>query len=172
MNESWALVHLSSALGALLFGGGVVLLRKGTPLHRRLGYAYVTFMVALNASALSLYSRTGSFGPFHFAALISGATLVAGLVPALRRKPDRSWLALHREFMSWSFVGLLAAAAAEAAFRIPGAPYWPSIAGSSGVVFLVGGSLIYRRSRRSLARASARQRPRADRALRGDHIEP
>lgn len=128
----------------MLLGSGIFIARRGTPLHRKLGYAYITSMLTLNVSALLLYSRTGDFGPFHVAALISLATLVAGAVPAIARRPRGAWLALHWEFMSWSFVGLLAGAVAETAFRIPGLAYWPAIVTTSLFTILIGGVLIYR----------------------------
>jgi len=127
-----------------LLGSGIFIARRGTPLHRKLGYAYITSMLTLNISALLLYSRTGDFGPFHIAALISLATLVAGAFPAITRRPRGAWLALHWEFMSWSFVGLLAGAVAETAFRIPGLAYWPAIVTASLLTILAGGVLIYR----------------------------
>ena len=45
-------------------------------------------MVGLNVTALSIYRLTGVFGPFHWAALFSLATIVAGVVP-VRRRPNR-----------------------------------------------------------------------------------
>lgn len=143
--SNWiAAFHVAFAAAAVLLGSGIFIARRGTPLHRRIGYAYITSMLTLNVSALSLYARTGDFGPFHVAALISLATLVAGAIPAITRRPRGAWLALHWEFMSWSFVGLLAGAVAETAFRIPGLAYWPAIVTASLLMILAGGVLIYR----------------------------
>jgi uncharacterized membrane protein len=135
--------HVAFALAAMILGMGIFTSRRGTPFHRKLGYAYITSMLVLNVSALLLFARTGTFGPFHIAALISLVTLMAGAVPAITRKPKNAWLALHWEFMSWSFVGLLAGAVAETAFRIPGLAYWPAIVVASLVTVFVGGVLIY-----------------------------
>jgi len=143
--SNWiAASHVVFATVAILFGSGIFIARRGTPLHRKLGYAYITSMLTLNVSALLLYSRTGDFGPFHVAALISLATLVAGAIPAITRRPRGAWLALHWEFMSWSFVGLLGGAVAETAFRVPGLAYWPAIVTGSLLTILTGGVLIYR----------------------------
>jgi len=144
VSNTVAAFHVVFAAAALLLGCGIFTARRGTPLHRKLGYAYIASMLTLNVSALLLYARTGSFGPFHAAALISLATLLAGAVPAVTRKPRRAWLALHWEFMSWSFVGLLAGAVAETAFRIPGLGYWPAIVTASLLTILIGGMMIYR----------------------------
>jgi len=143
--SNWiATFHVVFAAAAMLFGSGIFIARRGTPLHRKLGYAYITSILTLNISALLLYSRTGEFGPFHVAALLSLATLVAGAIPAITRRPRGAWLALHWEFMSWSFVGLLGGAVAETAFRIPGLAYWPAIVTGSLLTILTGGVLIYR----------------------------
>jgi len=139
-----AYLHFVSALLALACGVGIFSTPRGTRNHRRLGYAYVAGMTVTNLSALSLYARTGAFGPFHAAAMISLATLAAGALPAILRRPRGGWLPLHWEFMSWSFVGLLAAAVAEVAFRIPGFAYWPSIVAGAILVFVAGGVWIYK----------------------------
>lgn len=137
-------LHVTFAVLSLALGLGIFTTRRGTPTHRKLGYCYVVSMLIMNVAALFLYARTGALGPFHVAALISLATLIAGALPAIRRRPQHGWLSLHWEFMSWSFVGLVAGAVAEAAFRIPGAAYWPAIAAGTIATFVVGGTLIYR----------------------------
>lgn len=144
MSGSAANSHVIFAVLALAFGTAIFTTRRGTPGHRRLGYCYIVSMTVTNAGALSLYARTGEFGPFHLAALISLVTLVAGTVPAILRRPRGNWLPMHWEFMSWSFVGLVAAAVAEAAFRIPGVAYWPSIVAGTILAFLGGGVWIYK----------------------------
>lgn len=154
-----AYLHVTFAALALGLGLGIFTTRKGTARHRQFGYGYITGMLAMNTSALLLYARTGEFGPFHVAALISLATLLAGCVPAILRRPRGGWLPLHWEFMSWSFVGLVAGAVAEAAFRLPGAAYWPAIVMATIVVFLAGGTLIYRS--KGAMRRFISSRPRA-----------
>jgi uncharacterized membrane protein len=144
MSGPVAYLHVISAVLALAFGVGIFTTRRGTPSHRRLGYGYIASMAVMNSAALSLYARTGEFGPFHLAALISLATLAAGALPVIVRRPRRGWLPVHWEFMSWSFVGLVAAAIAEAAFRIPGVSYWPSIVAGTILVFFAGGACIYK----------------------------
>ena len=75
-------LHIGTAVSALVFGLCVLLVRKGTRLHKQLGYAYFFNMLGLNISALFIYQLTGHFGPFHGAALASLLTLIAGFVPA------------------------------------------------------------------------------------------
>lgn len=136
--------HIGTAVSALIFGLWVLFIRKGTRLHKQLGYAYFFNMLGLNISALFIYQLTGHFGPFHGAALASLLTLIAGFIPAYLRFPRGRWLEFHYEFMNWSYLGLIAAGVSEAATRIPSAPFWPAVVASMFAVFLIGGMLIMR----------------------------
>ena len=144
MDQFLSGLHIGTAVSALVFGLFVFLARKGTRLHKQVGYAYFFNMLALNVSALFIYRLTGDFGPFHGAALASLLTLIAGFIPAYLRLPQRRWLELHYEFMSWSYVGLVAAAVSEGVTRIPAAPFWPAVFAGTLVVLIMGGVLIGR----------------------------
>ena len=110
-------LHIASALLALLLGALVLMRRKGTGIHRIIGYGYVLSMLSLNASALALYHLTGHFGPFHALALVSLGTVLIGVsAPVFRR---HGWLTTHYRSMAWSYIGLVAAACAEAMVRVP-----------------------------------------------------
>lgn len=137
-------LHIGSAISALIFGLCVFFTRKGTRLHKQLGYAYFFNMLTLNLSALFIYRLTGHFGPFHGAALASLLTLFAGFIAVYLRLPHGRWLELHYEFMNWSYVGLVAAGVSEAATRLPSAPFWPAVFVGTLVVFLLGGRVIAR----------------------------
>lgn len=149
--------HLATAIVALASGAWVLLRRKGNRQHRRAGWVYAVAMFALNASALWIYRLTGTFGPFHVAAIISLATLIAGVAAARRRKSGGPhWLRRHYSFMSWSYVGLVAAAVAEVATRVPaiqaiaGGPtavFWFTVVLASIAVFVFGGTMIRRREK-------------------------
>lgn len=148
MTSFISLFHLGAAISALIFGACVFFTRKGSRLHKQFGYAYVFNMLGLNISALLIYRLTGHFGAFHGAALASLVTLTAGFIPAYLRLPQGRWLALHYEFMNWSYVGLIAAALSEALTRLPAAPFWPAVLLSSLAVFVIGGTLIARQRSR------------------------
>ena len=138
-------LHIGSAVLAMIVGTAVVMRRKGTRTHRLIGYAYIAAMLVLNVSALAIYRRTGSFGPFHYAAIFSFVTVLAGFGAAWMRRPAGRWLELHLQLMAWSYIGLLAAAASEAAVRIPAAPFWPAVVLSSVLILVVGGIVLNRR---------------------------
>ena len=122
-------VHTLFGLASLLLGLMVVLMTKGTAAHRRIGQYYAMNMLMLNATALAIYDLTGRFNGFHLLALISLATIAAGLVPVWTRRPESGWLERHGRFMAWSFAGVVAAFVTEVTHRIP----------QLGVAFSIGG---------------------------------
>jgi uncharacterized membrane protein len=97
--------HTATALVALASGAAVLLRRKGTLWHRRIGWTYVVSMILLNVTALMIYRLFGHFGPSHIAALVSLVTVLGGIVTAVRLE-------------------LVAGAFAEVATRVPGARFW------------------------------------------------
>lgn len=138
-------IHVTFGLIALLAGSVVIFIRKGTRWHRTFGHVYLNSMIALNTTGFFIYGLFGSFGPFHWMAVASLITLLVGMVPVFTRKPKGQWLDLHAGFISGSYVGLVAATAAEITSRLPGG--WNSFsAGVTGVtialVIFVGVYLI------------------------------
>jgi uncharacterized membrane protein len=140
--EFLARFHIGAAISALVFGLCVIFARKGTRLHKQLGYAYFFNMLGLNVSALFIYRLSGHFGPFHGAAFMSLVTLIAGFVPVYLRLPHGRWLELHYEFMNWSYVGLVAAGVSEVTTRLPSAPFWPAVFAGTLAVFWLGGMMV------------------------------
>jgi uncharacterized membrane protein len=109
--------HVAAALAALAFGLFVIATRKGTQLHRAMGMAYAIAMVVLNLCALMIYRINGHFGPFHVLALLSLATIFAGVAMAAMR--PRNWLARHYLMMNFSYLGLLSAATTQMLVNVP-----------------------------------------------------
>ena len=143
--------HLLFSITAIASGTTVLLAPKGTHLHRRTGYFYVTAMLGLNISALMIYRLFGYFGPFHWAALFSLATLLAGFIPARIKAPQGRWIFLHANMMAWSFIGLLAAAVSEITTRFLDYPFGPVVLLSSCLVFLLGGLVNGRKIPKAIA---------------------
>jgi len=133
--------HFASALLALICGGVVFFQKKGTRAHRIWGRVYGVAMVVLNAAGLNTYGIDGNFGPFHWMALVSLITLSAGLLPVWLRKPQGGWLELHAHFISWSYVGLVAAGVSQIATQLSD---WPPLlaVGLPSAVVLGGGALL------------------------------
>lgn len=157
--------HMYFALASIGSGTVVVLRRKGTSSHRWLGYVYAVSMLGLNVTALMIYRLTGSFGPFHVAAIVSLAGVLWGVAVAIKRGPQ--WVRLHYKLMTWSYVGLLAATASEILTRMESAPFWGAVLAATLAVVFVGAWLIRKYENQSVARfASARNAPRMPLLLR------
>jgi uncharacterized membrane protein len=151
-------VHTAFSLVALATGAAVLLMRKGTRWHRTVGHLYLTSMLSLNITALLIYRLFDGFGPFHWMAVASLATLAAGMAPALTRRPQQRWLAVHAGCMSGSYVGLVAAAASEVTSRM-GGDFSRAVAITTVLVIGVGLAIIRRTLPRAIARVSRPPRP-------------
>ena len=137
------LLHISTAVLALSSGAVVVLRPKGTRTHRNTGRLYFASMLAMNISALSIYDLFCGFGPFHAAAIISLFTVLMGVRSAWLR--HKGWRIAHAYWMSWSYVGLLAAAVSESATRYFDFDFGLSVAVATVAVVVVGANVIRRR---------------------------
>ena len=100
-------IHLSAAVSALALGPVVIWARRGREqhprLHRALGYAWVTLMVAAAVSALWIRDfklpNVGGYTPIHL--LVPGT--FAGLALAFRRLSRRN-IPGHRRAMQITYV--------------------------------------------------------------------
>src|SRR3954465_54258 len=113
------LLHAICGVVALVAGAVIFLSPKGTSSHIRVGWIYVASMLALNASALSIYRLTGRWNVFPVLAVASLVMIAGGLLQARYRATRPNWLWRHYHYMAWSYVGLLAATSNEAFVRIP-----------------------------------------------------
>ena len=131
-------LHLFTAIAALFTGALVLVLPKGTRLHKRIGYVFALALVLLNVSAAFMYNLTGSFNFLHVFIIISMASLIYGMVPAIRRKSS-TWLRHHISGMTGAALGVWAAGFAEFTVRVlPGVlspSYIIGVAIGIGVVF-------------------------------------
>lgn len=151
-------IHTVFGMAALLAGTAVVLLRKGTRWHRTLGHVYLMSMISLNMTSLFIYNLFGHFGPFHWLALSSLLTLIAGMVPIFTRRPKGLWLERHAIFINISFIGLVAATAAEITSRIPAMEdtFGPVVGITSALIIGVGMALMYHNLPQSIRSTPAR----------------
>jgi uncharacterized membrane protein len=147
-------IHLAAALLALASGAVVLLRPKGTGGHRAVGWVYAGAMLATNLTALGIYRLLGRFGPFHAAAIASLVTTVIGVV-AIRRRAGPHAVARHYFWMTYSYVGLAAAAVSETATRLArpqsGAAFGLAVFAASALVFAVGARRIRRGAAAQLA---------------------
>jgi len=157
--DRFGLAHAVIGIAALVLGLVVIAQGKGSASHRVWGSAYVVAMVLLNASALAIYDVSGRFNTFHLFALLSLATVAAGWIPALLRRPAARWYERHAIYMAWSYVGLAAALVSEIVTRIPAfqvrALIGATVAVSTLGVVAIGALVIRRRVPRLVSRFSA-----------------
>ncbi|MDQ4123934.1 MAG: DUF2306 domain-containing protein [Acidobacteriota bacterium] len=132
------LIHLIASIIALIAGTLVLSAAKGTKFHKTVGYVYAASMTILIVTAFCIYRLFGGFGIFHVAAIVSALTLAGGVVPAILRRPRKTWLGLHYSFMFWSVVGLYAAFVSEIMTRVPGLRFYSWLAISIAAVMTAG----------------------------------
>lgn len=65
-------IHATAALAAMVLGAVVLVLRKGTPLHKALGRTYAALMLVVATSALFINEirLIGPFSPIHIFVLV------------------------------------------------------------------------------------------------------
>lgn len=131
-------IHLISGVVALIFGGAVLMAKKGTQLHRKVGYLYVASMAVLIISSFFIYRLFGKFGVFHFFSLTATFSLIAGMFPMFKKVRTPKDIDTHFIRMYWSVAGLYAAFAAESFVRIPKfGGFWQAVAWSFVIAFVV-----------------------------------
>ncbi len=107
-------LHTIVGFSSLAFGALVLFNIKGTLKHKILGKLYVVSMLILNLTAFGIYGLFNyGWGIFHWAAIASLATVLAGVLVLIFRKKIKSWLLIHYELMIWSYLGLLGATSNE-----------------------------------------------------------
>ncbi len=163
------MIHFAASIASIALGA-VVLVQgpKGGRRHRQLGWTYVVAMLTVNVTAFTLYGLFGGFGPFHVAAIISLTGIVAGTLSARSARRARlerqafkrsHRVEVHYWWMTFSYVGLVAALASEAITRLPatraigggaGAVFGAAVGGATALVFAVGSYLIVTRRVRAL----------------------
>jgi uncharacterized membrane protein len=138
IGSNTGLIHLISGIVALIFGGAVLLMKKGTQIHRKVGYVYVFSMAILLISSFLIYRLFGRFGVFHVFSLISTFSLLLGMLPMFKKVRTPKDYETHFKRMYWSVAGLYAAFAAESFVRIPKfGGFWQAVAWSFVLAFMV-----------------------------------
>lgn len=138
VGDNIGLIHLISGVVALISGGLVIVLKKGTLIHKRIGYIYVFSMAILIISSFGIYRLFGKFGLFHYLSIISSFSLIAGMIPMFKKIRTPKDYETHFKRMYWSVVGLFAAFAAESFVRVPKfGGFWNAVAWSFVLVFII-----------------------------------
>jgi uncharacterized membrane protein len=111
---------IHAALGILCILAGLIqfLRPKRGAGHRARGYFYVYAMLVADGTAMLLYRFTGHFNLFHVAAIINLACIMLAIVPLLRSPRPANWKLTHYNFISWSYVSPISAAATNIVARL------------------------------------------------------
>lgn len=118
VSNNTGMIHLIASIIALISGLFVVTTTKGTRQHKKIGYIYTAAMIIVNLTAFMMYNLYGKFAIFHWFAVVSCLTLIAGMYPILTRK-STNYILWHFEFMYWSVIGLYCAFVSEIFTRLP-----------------------------------------------------
>ena len=109
-------LHTAVCVAAMAAGAVALCTRKGSARHRRWGRWYVGTMIAVQLTALLIYTG-GGFRIFHWLAVITLALVALGALaaPRQRRLP---WSLTHISCMVWSYCLLIGGAVNEAFLRL------------------------------------------------------
>lgn len=144
-NIGW--FHFVTAVLAMITGSIVLLNKKGTIFHKRIGYIYVTSMLLLNVSSFFIMSF-GSFSLFHFFAIVSLVSVFGGMLPTIKK--GKNWFGYHFYFMNWSVVGLFCAFWAEVGTRFVDnmKDFWWMVALATFITAFIGSRIINREAKK------------------------
>lgn len=112
-------IHTVLALTAIAAGAVQFLRLKGDGPHRAIGYAYVYALLVADGAAMLIFQFTGKLNILHFGVLTNLICITIGMWPVLTAPRRKGWRLSHYYWMSWSYVGVLAAAATEIVIRGP-----------------------------------------------------
>ncbi len=137
-HDGLGLLHLIASALAMIFGLLVIVKKKGTKQHVRLGYLYFCSMVILLSTSFLIYRLFNKFGLFHYMSVLTVVVMALGMFPIWFRWPNKNWKMMHYNFMYWSVVALYEALAAELLTRIPNTPFLGTIGAAIGLVMAIG----------------------------------
>lgn len=140
-------IHFFFSILAMITGLVVVFNTKGTLFHKKVGYTYVTSMLLLNLTSFFI-SNFGGFSIFHFFAMVSLITIIAGMYPVLKK--TKGWIYKHYYFMSWSVVGLYCAFWSEVGTRFVKnmQDFWWVVAIASFLTAFIGAYVINKNAKK------------------------
>lgn len=138
VGDTYGLIHLISSIIALVTGAMVLMMKKGTIRHKRIGYVYVLSMIVLLLTSFMIYRLFDGWGVFHYTTIASLLTISLGMIPLRTKKPTQSWKYMHFSFMYWSVICLYSAFAADVLTRIPQTPFFPMVGIAFGIIMLAG----------------------------------
>jgi uncharacterized membrane protein len=102
---TWAIaIHLATVLPSLVLGPLILVRRKGGPLHRRLGFIWMSMMVTTAMASFWIRAESGAFSGIH---LFSVGTLIA--VPTAIWRARVRDIRAHQQIVVSLYIGLVVA---------------------------------------------------------------
>src|SRR5690349_13386720 len=106
--------HVVMAITGLFTGAYLLLMAKGTKLHKSIGYVFSGALLIVNVSALFIYDfNDGKPSAFHYLIIISMLCLFYGLYPMFKKPFIPGRIKRHLIGMTGAALGLWAAGATE-----------------------------------------------------------
>ncbi len=107
-------VHFVSSIIGLITGAYILLAKKGTNLHKKMGYVFAVALLLVNISALFIYDfNNGKISVFHYLIPVSLCFLIYGLYPMISKPRNKKSIYKHIIGMNGAALGLWAAGATE-----------------------------------------------------------
>jgi uncharacterized membrane protein len=101
----WALyIHVGTVIPALFLGAPVLLMKKGTAVHKLLGKFWAILMVTTSISSFWLQGLTGTIGPIHIFSVVTLISIPRGIYCARIGN-----MVAHQRAMTGPYIGLLVA---------------------------------------------------------------
>jgi uncharacterized membrane protein len=110
-------LHTLACFAALGLGGANLLMRKATPLHRRVGQAYLCTLIFVCATSLGIYRHHMFFFP-HYLAILTIILAAMSYAFAHVRRPARLWLRGHIAATVLSYYMLVGGGVNEVYLRV------------------------------------------------------
>lgn len=112
-------IHFIAAIIGLPLGLGILFLKPGSKIHKKLGYIFIFILTVVNVSAIFIHQMNGTFGPFHIIIPFSLYSLFMGVKPIYSKIGKIEKLKYHIRGMLAAALGLWAAFCAELFARVP-----------------------------------------------------
>jgi uncharacterized membrane protein len=104
-NTPWALmIHVGTVIPALFLGAPVLLMKKGTKIHKLLGRIWATLMMVTALSSFWLQGLVGTIGPIHIFSVVTLVSIPRGIYYARIGN-----FVGHQRAMTGPYIGLLVA---------------------------------------------------------------
>ncbi len=112
-------VHIAAATVALVAGPCAVQYPNGTPIHRRIGRAYVGGWLAFASTGAFLGAQRPGVSPFEVLNALGATFVVLGLLPLWRRERfGRRWRQYHYRAMLISVAFVVVASVNQVLMRL------------------------------------------------------